>query len=233
MEKKEYNTLTTRLSLWGFSAAYTAINSVPYEFITGTGWKQQGDARLHPQDLRFGFSKTVPTLPFRNQRISLAYNINSSLLIDLQRYTYSRFDIRLGFTLGLKELLDLSFSVTSDNSVVYRYLRNIPGLELPIATSGESNVFKDILNSFRFDNRELRTESGFKLKSLNLNATHYMGDWNATLGIALTPYLKQPDIPGGVPSYQFNTQVSFLVQWLPINEIKSEFAVDKDQWVFK
>jgi hypothetical protein len=233
MDKKEYTTLTTRFSLGGFSASYTAINSVPYEFVQGTGWKLQGDAQLHPQDLRFGFSKTVPTLPFRNQRISLAYNVYSSLLIDLQRYTYSRFDMRLGFTFGFKELLDLSFSVSSDNSVVYRYLRNIPGLELPIATSGESNVFKDIFNSFRFDNRELRTESGFKLKSLNLNATHYMGDWNATLGIALTPYLKQPDTPGGIPSYQFNTQVSFLVQWLPISEVKSEFAIDKDQWVFK
>jgi hypothetical protein len=106
-------------------------------------------------------------------------------------------------------------------------------LELPIITSGETNVFRDILNSFRFDNRILRTESGFKLKALNLKATHYMGDWNAILGITLAPYLKPSDIVGGIPSYQFNTQVSFLVQWLPISEVKSEFTVDKDQWVFK
>ncbi|MDR1444688.1 MAG: LPS-assembly protein LptD [Treponema sp.] len=233
MEKKEYSTLTSNLSLWGFSVNYTAVNSVPYEFVQGTGWRQSGDARLHSQDLRFGFAKNLPTRPFRDQRLSLSYNVNSSLLIDLQRYTYSRFDIRMGFTFGFKELLDLSFSVVSDNSVVYRYLRNIPGMELPIATSGESNFFKDLLNSFRFDNKQLREESGFKLKSLNLNATHYMGDWNATLGIALAPYLQQPSASGGVPSYQFNTQVSFVIQWLPISEIKSEFTVDKDQWVFK
>jgi hypothetical protein len=233
MEKKEYNTLTSRLSLWGFSASYTAINSVPYEFIPVTGWRQLGDPRLHSQDFRFGFAKSLPTRPFRDPRLSLSYNINSSLLIDLQRYTYSRFDLRLGFTFGFKELLDLSFSVSSDNSVVYRYLQNIPGLKLPISTSGETNVFKDILNSFRFDNRQLRENSGFKLKSLNLNATHYMGDWNATLGISLAPYLDQPTSPGGIPSYQFNTQISFLVQWLPISEVKSEFAIDKDQWVFK
>ncbi|MDR3148318.1 MAG: LPS-assembly protein LptD [Treponema sp.] len=236
MDKKVYNTLTTQLSLWGFTAGFTAVNSVPYEFDynpatnTGRGWVQQGDAQLHPQDLRVGFTKSLPSLPFQDKRLSLSFNVNTSLLIDLQRYTYSRFDINLGFTFGFKEVLDLSFSATSDNSVIYRYLRNIPGLELPLPSTGETNVFRDLLNSFRFGNEALRTESGFKLKSLNLKATHYMGDWNATLGVTLVPYLESG---GGTPYYQFNTQVSFLVQWLPISEIKSEFTVDKDQWVFK
>jgi hypothetical protein len=239
MDTKEYTTLTTQLSLWGFTAGFTAVHSVPYEFDynpvtnTGRGWIQQAEPQLHPQDLRVGFTKSLPSLPFRDKRLSLAFNINSSLVIDLQRYTYSRFDISLGFTFGFKELLDLTFSATSDNSVIYRYLRNIPGMELPIVTTGETNVFRDLLNSFRFGNEALRTESGFKLKSLNLKATHYMGDWNATLGVALLPYLKQPDNPGGIPTYQVNTQISFLIQWLPISEIKSEFTVDKDQWVFK
>ncbi|MDR0730913.1 MAG: LPS-assembly protein LptD, partial [Treponema sp.] len=239
MEEKVYSTLTTQLSIWGFTAGFTAVHSVPYEFDfnpatnKGNGWVQRGDAVLHPQDLRFGFSKSLPALSFQDKRISLAFNANSSLLVDLQRYTYSRFDLNLGFTFGFKDLLDVTFSVTSDNSVMYRYLRNIPGLELPITTTGETNIFRDLLNSFRFDNPALRTESGFKLKSLNLKATHYMGDWNATLGITLAPYLKAADTAGGIPSYQFNTQVSFLVQWLPISEIKSELSVDKDQWVFK
>ncbi|MDR2177702.1 MAG: LPS-assembly protein LptD [Treponema sp.] len=236
MDKKQYRSLATQLFLWGFSAGFTAINSVPYEFVynpakaAGNGWVQRGDARLHPQDLRLGFTKSVPALSFPNKRISLSFNVNTSLLVDLQRYTYSRFDMNMGFTFSFKEVLDLTFSVTSDNSVVYRYLRNIPGLKLPVATTGESNVLVDLLNSFRFDNPALRTESGFKLKSFNLKAVHYMGDWNATLGITLAPYL---DITADPARYQFNTQVSFMVQWIPISEIKSEFTVDKDQWVFK
>ncbi|MDR2135958.1 MAG: LPS-assembly protein LptD, partial [Treponema sp.] len=236
-EKDAYSALTTELSVWGFSAGFTAVHSVPYEFVydpaktAGNGWAQRGEARLHPQALRLGFAKSVPALSSRDKRLSLSFNVSSSLLVDLQRYTYSRFDMNMGFTFGFKEVLDLTFSVASDNSVVYRYLRNIPGLELPIATTGESNVFKDLLNSFRFDSRQLRTESGFKLKSLNLRATHYMGDWNATLGVTLSPYLDTS--AGALPMYQFNTQISFVVQWLPISEIKSEFAVDKDQWVFK
>jgi hypothetical protein len=237
-EENEYRTLTTRFNLWGFSASFTAIHGVPYEFIydptrpSGNGWIQGGTAGLYPQDMRFGFNKSLPSKLFWNDRLSLTFNINTNLLIDLQRYTYSKFDATFALTLGIKDFLDLTFSTTSENTVIYRYMRDIPGFELPIASSGEENIFKDLLNSFRFDNEQLRTDSGFKLKSLNLTATHHMGDWNASLGLNLAPYLERP---GGsaVPYYKFNTQIAFVVQWLPISEIKSELSLDREQWVVK
>jgi hypothetical protein len=236
--KKEYRTLTTRLNIWGFSAGFTAIHGIPYEFDydpatnTGQGWiqDQTKDAEIHPQELRFGFSKSLPAKSFWKDRFSLAFAVDSNLLIDLQRYTYSKFDATLRLTLGIADFLDLSFSTTSENAVIYRYLRDIPAFQLPIPDIGEKNVFKDLFNSFRFGNNELRTESGFKLKSLNLQATHHMGDWNATLGVSLFPYLEPG---GGIPYYKFNTQISFLIQWLPISEIKSELSIDKDKWIFK
>jgi hypothetical protein len=237
-EENEYRTLTTRFNFWDFSASFTAIHGIPYEFnydpakSTGNGWFQRGDAELHPQDLRLGFNKRLPAKSFWNDRLSLSFNINTNLLIDLQRYTYSKFDATFGLTLGINEFLDFTFSTTSENAVIYRYLRNIPGFELPVESSGEENVFKDLLNSFRFDNEQLRQESGFKLKSFNLQATHHMGDWNATLGLNLAPYLERPS-SGGTPYYKFNTQIAFVVQWLPISEIKSELTLDKEQWVFK
>jgi hypothetical protein len=232
-EKNEYTTLVSTLNFWGFSAKYTAVHGIPYEFVLGTGWGQPagGDAKLHSQDLRFGFTKSLPARKFWDDRLSLAAHTTSSLLIDLQRYTYSKFDITMGLTLGISDFLDLSLSATSENALVYRYLRQLPGFDLPVPAAGESNMFIDLLDSFRFDDEQLRTESGFKLKSFKLDATHHMGDWNAILGITLAPYLEPGS--GGLPHYQFNTLVSFTVQWLPISEIKSEITVDKDQWVFK
>jgi lipopolysaccharide assembly outer membrane protein LptD (OstA) len=238
IEKNEYTTLRTTFSFWGFSAGFTAVHGVPYKFnyqnsvVTGPdGWVQQGDAQLHPQSLNFGFVKAIPLKQFWQDRFSFTFNTNSSLSIDLQRYTYSRFNTSFGITLGIKNFLDLTLSANSENAVIYRYLRNMPGFDLPIATSGEANVFKDLLNSFRFDDEQLRTASGFKLRSFSLNAAHYMGDWNATLGITLSPYLENPT--GTRPYYKFNTQIAFLVQWLPISEIKTDITIDKDQWVFK
>jgi hypothetical protein len=237
-EEREYQTLTTRLNFWGFYADFTAINGVPYEFVydpvqpVGNGWVQKGTPELHPQDLRFGFVKSLPAKVFWRDRLSLSLNINTNLLIDLQRYTYSKFDSSLGLTLKIKDIIDLTFSTTSENAVIYRYLQKIPGFKLPISSAGETNVFKDLLNSFRFDKEDRRIESGFKLKSFNLQATHHMGDWNATMGLVLAPYLER-GAGSEPPYYKFNTQFSFLVQWLPISEIKSELSLDKEQWVFK
>ncbi|MDR0643173.1 MAG: LPS-assembly protein LptD, partial [Treponema sp.] len=231
-EKRKHQTLTTRLNFWGFSSSFTAIYGIPYEFDfdsstnTGRGWIQSGTATLHPQELRFGFSKSMPARNFWKDRLVLSFGVDSNLLIDLQRYTYSKFDASLRFTVGITKFLDLTFSSTSENAMIYRYLRDIPAFKLPIPDTGEKNVFKDLLNSFRFDDRELRTASGFKLKSLNLQAVHHMGDWNATLAISLFPYLEGN-------AYKFNNQISFLVQWLPISEIKSELTIDKDKWIMK
>jgi hypothetical protein len=235
-EKNEYTTLTSSLSFWGFSANYTAVHGIPYEFVydplfpSSNGWTQKGTALLHSQDLKFGFTKSLPAWKFWKDRISFSFNVSSSLLIDLQRYTYSKFDASFGLTLGINNFLDLSLSTNSENQLIYQYLRHLPGFDLPVATDGESNVFVDLLNSYRFDSDQLRTESGFKLKTFKFDATHHLGDWNAILGITLAPYLEPG---GGKPYYQFNTQVSFTVQWLPISEIKSEITVDKDKWVFK
>jgi hypothetical protein len=86
----------------------------------------------------------------------------------------------------------------------------------------------DLFNSFRFDDIGKRTSSGFKLKSFNLTAVHYLGDWNARLGITLSPYL-----PTGATQYTFNTEVSFVVQWVPIKEIKTDISRTKDEWIFR
>jgi hypothetical protein len=235
---RQHRTLTTTLNYWGFSAGFTAIHGIPYEFVydpnasTGNGWIQAGTADLHPQEIRFGFDKSLPSTVFWRERLTLSLNVNTNLLLDLQRYTYSKFDAALRLNLGIKDVLDLSFTATSENAVIYRYLRDVPAFQLPIPSVGEQNVFKDLLNSFRFDDDNLRTESGFKLKSLNFAATHHMGDWNATMALNLAPYLDQP-AGGGIPSYKFNTQFTFLVQWLPISEIKSEITIDKDKWITK
>jgi hypothetical protein len=97
-----------------------------------------------------------------------------------------------------------------------------PGLTVP----GETNIFTDLINSFRFDNVALREASGFKLKSFTLNATHHMGDWTAKFGMTLSPEL----VTGSIPHYKFNTLISFLVQWIPIPEIKTDVQYDKQEW---
>ncbi|GHU69096.1 hypothetical protein FACS189450_01300 [Spirochaetia bacterium] len=237
-EKNEFTTLTSRLSLVGFTAEYTAIRSKPYEFIylpggSSNGWIQQEEEVLHSRDLVFGYSQTFKKENLWEKRLSFSVNANTKMTFDLDRYTYSHLEFGTGFTLGINKFIDISFSVTSANAYMYRYFKDIPGFQIPVPMleGDQNNFFLDLFDSFRFDNDALRKRSGFKLKTFNLQVTHHLGDWNAKLGMTLSPYLERPS--GGTPYYKFNNELSFVVQWLPITEIKSEVTYNKEEWTFK
>lgn len=193
--------------------------------------RNQGSGTLEPVAFSLGYINAFKDNTLWKNRIAYTLDINSSLNMDLQRYTNSVFTFTMGTTVKIAQFLDLSFSTKSQNSVVFRYMQNWPIWKNPDFMPGEQNLLVDLLNSFRFDNEELRKRSGFKLKSLSFKAVHYLGDWNATLGIDLNPYLNTAIIP---KRYQFNTSVSFLVQWIPIPEFKTEtFNDTKNGFIFK
>jgi hypothetical protein len=235
-ELRKFKTLTSSLILNGFAASYSMAWLIPYAFnyqgsvnpSRGDGWIESGDVGFHPRDFRLSFAHVFKKEGLWRNRLSFSVNVNTSLLFDLQRYTYSRFDFSLGLTFKILNFVDLSFSTTSENAVIYRYLQDLPFFDLPVEIGGEKNPFVDLFNSFRFDNRQLREASGFKLKNLNVSVTHHLGDWNAKLGVTLTPYLDST-----TRQYKFNNEISFVVQWVPLMEIKSEITYDKDRFVIE
>jgi hypothetical protein len=60
-----------------------------------------------------------------------------------------------------------------------------------------------------------------------------LGDWNAILGVTLSPYLYRPPNSAEIPVYKFNNEISFVVQWIPISEIKTDIRYTKEEWVIK
>jgi hypothetical protein len=235
-EIKEFTTLTSSLSLSGFTASYTAIYDKPYQFQESSGrysWVQVGDKQLVPREFRMAYAKIFKKEGLWDNRFSFSVNLDTGIGFDLQRYTNSRYTFSLGFTLGIANFLDVTFATNSENAQIFRYFASLPFFsDFPqeIYRNQETNFFKDLANSFRFDNMELRRSSGFKLKSFSLSFIHHLGDWNATLTMTLSPYLDQTSVPY---SYKFNNQIAFLVQWIPITEIKTDIRYDKDKLSFK
>jgi hypothetical protein len=224
-EKNEFTNLTSSLTLKYFTAAYTAIRSRTYELVPNMGWvASSGDEVFNPKEFRLGYAQNF-TKAFFDSRLSFTVNLSTSLGFDLQRYTASRFNFSLGFTMGLSKFIDFSFNTTSENAVVFRYIQDLPFFDLPEELPGEKNFLIDLLNSFRFDDADLRKRSGFKLKTFRLALTHYLGDWTAKLGVTLSPYLDQAN-----RVYKFNNEVSFIVQWTPITEIKTDLTYDKETY---
>jgi hypothetical protein len=238
-EQSEYTTLTSSLTLTlGLSASFSAIYAQPYRYnyngsvdnSQANGWILMDGKSLNPHEFKLAYVKTFSQNSLWGNRLSFSLSLNTSLAFDLQRYTNSKFNFSLGLKTKITNFLDLDFSTNSENTVVFKYFQNLPFFDLPtqLYQGQETNFFVDLLNSFRFDNDDLRRQSGFKMKALNISLIHHLGDWNAKLTVAMTPYLPQ-----GSRSYQFNNEVSFLIQWVPIGEIKTQIDYVKEQLTVK
>jgi hypothetical protein len=226
-ELSNWTILTTSLSLWDLTASFTATRSKSYVLDTSgasSGWREQGTGEsLNPQELKISYSKSISS--DTNKKLSFGFRVDTGLTFDLQRYTYSKFTFGLGVTARVNNFLDITLSSYSENSEIYRYFIDRSDIGKP-----RKNPFGDLLDSFRFDDVSLRRNSGFKLKSLKLDLVHHLGDWDATLGMQLSPELDTTTLPR---QYRFNTVISFVIQWKPIKELKTQIDYDKDGFRYK
>jgi hypothetical protein len=217
-ELSDWTTLTTSLSFWDLTASFTATRSKSYVLDTSpgtSGWREQsGEERLNLQELKINYNKSVSS--DTNKKLSMGFKIDSGLTFDLQRYTYSKFTFSLNVNTLINNFLEVSLTSYSENSETYRYFIDHSDVGLP-----KKDVLEDLLDSFKFGNTQKRQNSGFKLKSFKLDLIHHLGDWDATLGVQLSP---EQDTAS--KQYRFNTVISFLIQWKPIKEFKT--AIDFD-----
>jgi len=238
-------TVTSSLTLWDFKAAFSAIKLYRWKYKPdnpdhpegGGKWIQITDEeqRLNPKDLTLTYTKSTAEKDIVKDRLKYSINVNTRLFYDLQQHTNSDFQFSAGFTLNINKFMDLSLSATSKNKVVFRYFKGVPGMEkyTEMYVDGpQNNVLTDLIDSFNFSDISKRQRSGFNMEKFNVKAIHHLGDWDATLDVTMSPYLDTKAIP---QKYDINTEVSFLVQWTAISEVKSDLKYEKrtDTWTKK
>ncbi|MDR3130093.1 MAG: LPS-assembly protein LptD [Treponema sp.] len=231
-EKDEFTSATSTLTLNGFTANYNAYWSKPYELTDDKGWIQpaEEEEKLRPQALNFGYNQDIKKdWLWGSRTTSFSVSAAGALNFDLQRYSYSKLSFTLGLHFSLTKFLDFDLTTSSENTLVMRYFQDLPFVSLPREISGEKNMFIDFLNSLRFDDEQLRRESGFKLKTFTFSMTHHLGDWTAKANWTISPY--RPD--ASATTYKLNNTFSFVVQWIPISEIKTEILYDKEKLEIK
>lgn len=192
-------------------------HDTPYKLIPGTGWQALKDKKFIPRSLDINFSNSSKPLDIYawKNRIKLQFSFNSSLNFNLIRVTDSSFSFSPKLTFKIHEFLDISFSAVSRNDVIARYFQD--SLNLPIVIPGEKNIFKDLISSFYFWDERSRLQSGFKLKSLSLDLTHYLKDWLMKFSYSVKPVLRTD---AARKYYELVPTVTFFVQWNPIGDIK-------------
>jgi len=243
--EQDYDTtsITSSLKLWDFTSEFSAVKAARYYFVPddpsnpslGGSWVQEGDPVLFPKELKFAYKRDFSEIEIIRNRMFLSLNLNTSLNFDLQRHTSSNFQLTFGLTAKIGGLLELRLTATSENSVIFRYFKNFPGMEdlTAMYPDGDQNrLFVDLFDSFNFSDESKRRRSGFKMTRFNLSAIHYLGDWRAELAVEMFPYL---DPTLSIPKYEIKADVSFLVQWAPISEIKSDIKYEGryDRWTVR
>lgn len=225
IENEQPSSLTYALSTPYVNAGYALNNTIPYVLVPGSGWVADGtEKKFIPTSANLSLNNArspLKVLSWKN-RISLEATLTSTLKFDLLRITDSSFAISPNITFKMHEFLDLTFKSTSENGVIARYFQDY--VDLPIVLPGETNPLTDLAQSFYFWDTKARTQSGYKLTSLSLSATHYLHDWTATFTTTVQPELITDSSRS---YYDFKPIITFMVQWKPISDIKTSVKSEK------
>jgi hypothetical protein len=228
-EHEYFTSAVTSLTLGVLRAQYTVSRVAKWQYDpVANDWKQDPEPSFNPVSFTLNYNQTLKQDSVFKNMLSYNIGLTSSISLDLLRYNFSRFTLGLNTKATVTRFMDISLGFLTENASIYRYLQAIPGFQIAGAprVGGELNIFNDLLNSFNFFDMDKRRSSGFKMKNLNLSVVHHLGDWDATLDVKLTPYLDRPG-GGTPPQYRFNTEVAFIIRWIPISEIKTEFTYDE------
>ena len=220
----EITSITSSIALWKLNASFSAAKFRGYTFDEDASvpWVMDTEPKLNPRTLTVSYNQTFSNIDIIKNMIKFSTSVGSNLSFDLQRYTYSSFNFNLTFNLDITKFLTLKLTTNSQNNVIFRYFKDVPGMEdlTSMYIEGEqNNLFIDLMDSFDFTDEAKRKRSGFKLKGFHMSAIHHLGDWNAELEINLWTD-RDPNTRIN-PQYKFFTELSFYVKWIPISEVKT------------
>ncbi|MCQ2597447.1 MAG: hypothetical protein MJ181_06305 [Treponema sp.] len=235
LEDMEHDSFRTSLSWKGASISYTMSMTNTYDFEGdvlengvrkwGRGWVQNEKKNFVPFSLSASYSVPSKTFYSWKNRVSVTPSLSTSVVADLIRPTNSYFSISPSLSFKLNEFMNLTFSATSKNSVIYRYFQGMMGH--PGRIPGEENIFVDLMNSFRFDDTSLRQASGFKLKSLNMTMDHELHDWKFRMSAKVEPRLVTEN---NKKYYDFSPYLTIGVVWSPMEAIKTQIVDEYGTW---
>lgn len=215
IEEETSSSYSFSLSGFNLKLSYSMLYTNNYKYDSSSGWKAQSEKEFQPVYLSLSYNDSA-NFKYLDDKISFAPSLSTELYYNMQRPTSSYFTFTPKITFKINDLLDISFSASSRNQVIYRYIQEYTGFEPQIP--GETNIFKDLINSFAFGNDKLRESSGFKLKSLNITLTHDLHDWELASDFEIQPRILTEN---GISRYDFSPKFTLSVLWKPMENIKT------------
>ncbi len=227
------DSLKLSLSWRNLMLSFVMSTTYDYTFDQLTGWNVGSEKKFLVDNASLSYSYSGKSFEWMDSKIKLTPSFSTALVFDCIRPTNSYFRFAPALTFKVNNVLDLSFSSESKNSVIYRYVQGIAnnGIEIP----GETNLFVDLFNSFAFwsddkffdPDQAKRKSSGFKLKNLKVTATHDLHDWDLSASFSISPRLVTVS---GRNQYNFDPYITLSVAWRPMSSLKAEVVDKYGEW---
>ena len=112
---------------------------------------------------------------------------------DFINYKYNTAAFTFGIELQVIDQWKFRIATTSANEKAYRYIKSYAERE----NETWVNPFWDIIDSFNFKNSQKRTESLFKLQSIEASIWHELDGWQIMASFAVRPSTLPSDITSG------------------------------------
>lgn len=207
----------------GLSFNLSAMMTNGYTYSAYNGWQNDGVEKFRPY--QWSLSYNTPSdlaFSFWLDRISFVPSLSTSLVVDMVRPQKSYFTFNPGFTLKINELFDVNFSSSHRNDVVYRYVQGAVGIE-PFL-QGETNIIKDLFDSYNFGSELARRSSGFKVNSFNMEINHNLHDWVVHSKVRIQPELVTT---GTRTYYDYSPYLSVSVVFKPTSALKATIVDER------
>ena len=210
------------LTWGGFTASLSAERLPPVEFDDTEGeWVETGEPdRVQLSQFRLGWELQPKAAFFWKNRIWVEPRVDASYTIDLTEFTENSLDFVFGFRFFIHRFMEFSITSASSNGQTYRWF---PAAAETVGVT-PVNPLLDLLRSFNFFNRQDRLDSGFKLRSISLQAVHHLHDWDLTVTYEGLPNLFSNS--SGQLRYRWENTLVILLQWVPLPPVRSRVWLD-------
>ena len=221
------------LKLWYFSLNFSAQKDQPlifdwsqFSWVADTEYQKQITAKTI--DLSFAYSYNSPQ--FWKNRITMGFDISTSLQYNFMRFTDSKLDFGLSLNLKIHKLFDISLSMKSTNTALFLYSKNLVS-KLNVGADPSNQItsisfFEDLFRSF--GSKEQRKASNFNLSTVSLKMTHHLGEWDLIFDYSGAPTTFNTSTGTNSNTSSWKRNFSISVAWKAIDLIKTDINVDRE-----
>jgi hypothetical protein len=210
---------------WGPLSASLSMKSSKTYHLDSSGWATIGDESFRASVLSMALKSALKNK--EGSPFSWSLGTNATLSQSLLRFTESSLTLAVTASLKVNDLVSISFSSQSQNSAAWRYYPELFDVSLDYWPDAYRRSFiADVADSLSIWDTEALERGLFKLKSLSFKMVHDLHDWDLTVEASVSPLLKS--ISSTKKYYVLDPELSIVLKWKDISEIKTEATYDSD-----